>query len=242
MRSTRYRSSMRPRIAPTARPLRLLRSRAIALCIPIALFARVISGCRNSPPEPAVISRPVAASAPAAAAYRPLPAESARRIAALVADGGAPVAHDRVLRIDLPTPPSVDIVAVHVPPDRWVVGAVERDRVTVGLEGAERVFNLLNASNEAPSPVTLARIIGAMHYYPWRVFDGSSWSQTGVTTATLGPGSTPMLTSRPNATGRVLTFSYWIPEGTPGAGLHLTHIRVTDSGYLIDEAPHPDRR
>ena len=152
------------------------------------------------------------------------------------------MAHDRALRIDLATPPSVDVIAVHFPSDRWVVGAVERDRVSTGLDAAERVFNLLNAANTPPSPVDLARIVGALYYYPFRVFDGASWTQTGVTTPTLGPGSTPMLTTRPNGTGRVLTFSYWIPDGTPGAGLHLTHIRVTDSGYLIDEAPHPECR
>jgi hypothetical protein len=219
-------------VVPSLRP---------ALCRTALLVALLASSaaCRNAAPELPPAPAPPA-PARAAAPYRPALEESVRRIAAVVADGGAAPVPTRVVRLELPTPPAVDVVAARFG-ERWVVAAVERDRVTPGLLGAERIHQLAVEAGRPLSAVDLARVVGALHYYPWRVFDGGSWSQTGTHDLPHGEASPPMITPREGG-GRTLTFSYWIPEGSPGAGMHLGNFRVTDSGLIIDQAPNPTRR
>lgn len=206
------------------------------------LCALLLAGCRNSvPAEPSLRRAAPAPQPPSEERYRPPIEESARRIAAAAAvDGGASGVPERSVRLDVPAPSSVDVVATRVGA-RWLVGAVERDRVTLGMAGAERIFNLLNDARHPPTAVELARIVGALHYYPWRVYDGSSWSHTGENTPPTPAPHVPHFVDRPGGTGRALIFAYWVPEGTPGAGMHLANIHVTDSGLLIDAAPMPGR-
>lgn len=136
----------------------------------------------------------------------------------------------------------MDVVAVRFG-SKWIVGAVERDRVSIGLAGAERIHQLREDEQRPLNAIEMARIIGALHYYPYPVWDGAFWSETASTTGIIGrtTGATPILTPRPQG-GRDLTFSFFIPEGSSGAGDHLAHIRVTDSRLLIDMAPHPEQR
>jgi hypothetical protein len=146
------------------------------------------------------------------------------------------------VRLNLPTPSTIDTLAAHFPGDRWIVAAVERERVTLGLAGAERVYNALIESGSPPTAVTLARILGAYQYYPFRVWDGGTWTQTGQPDPAEPQGSSPMITPRPRTNGNTLTFSYWIPDGTAGAGMHLAHFHLTPSNYIIDDAPNPAQR
>ncbi len=209
----------------------------------IALVA-TLSACRRAPPEPSIASRSARGAADdPASSYRPALDESGRRIfAALVADGGVGAAVEQVARIEVPAVPArIDIVAARVG-GSWTVAAVERDRVTLGLAGAERILTLLNESHRPPAAVDLARIVGALHFYPWPTFDGATWSRTGEQVNGRGGSHVPQFVQRSGGTGRALLFEFWIPDGNAGAGPHMANIRVTDSGLLIDEAPRPDRR
>jgi hypothetical protein len=144
-------------------------------------------------------------------------------------------------RLALPLPEGVDVVAVRLG-DRWAVGALEEQRVTVGLEGAERVLARWREGGHSPSAQELARVVGAFAYHPWNVFV----SRVPVRTAADGGGvrvaNGAVLSPRPGNTGESLTFGYQIPDGEPGAGLHVAHFNVTPSGLLVDEAPNPWRR
>lgn len=201
----------------------------------------VASACRGGPPEPASPSTMPEALRTEQPRYRPPLDESARRLIDAIRDGGVVSAPDAVTRLDVPAPPSVDVVAVRIGA-RWVAAAVERDRVTAGLAGAERIYNLLNETRQPPTAQQLARIIGALYYYPWRIYDGSSWTQTGDPTPPPEPVAPPRFVHLPEGRGRTLLFYYCIPAGTPGAGIHLANFHVTDSGYILDDAPHPTRR
>jgi hypothetical protein len=216
-----------------------------------AIFAATsFSACKPSAPsEPQPAARPtVTPPAQRASAYRPLLEESVRRIAEAYArqraedDAAAPGTPADPRRLDVGGIASVDIVAVRFD-SKWVVAAVERDRVTLGLAGAERIHQLREDEQRALNAVEMARVIGALLYFPYPVWDGALWSETGLTTGIIGrtTGATPMLTPKPQG-GRDLTFSFFIPEGSSGAGDHLAHIRVTDSRMLIDMAPNPERR
>lgn len=225
----------------------LRQSRCVAAVVIVLCY-----GCRPSAPaEPSAQSAQPRATQdppPPEAAYRPALDESARRIAEAYRvqrqeeDASAPEAPAEPRRIDVGGVPSVDVVAVRFGA-RWVVAAVERERVTLGLAGAERIYQLREQQQRALNAVELARLVGAMLYYPYTVWDGAYWSETPLTAALTGrtTGATPILTPRPQG-GRDLTFSYFIPNGMLGAGDHLAHIRVTDSGMLIDMAPNPERR
>jgi hypothetical protein len=147
--------------------------------------------------------------------------------------------------MDLSTivPASVDVVAARAGEQQWVVAAIERDRVAIGLEGAERIYQLREQAQQPLGAMDLAAIVGVLHYYPYTVFNGQRWSETPLygTSRGLGAGATPTLAPRPQG-GRDLTFSFHIPDGRSGAGGHLAHIRVTDSAMLIDQAPNPEVR
>ncbi|MBI5517368.1 MAG: hypothetical protein HY909_26585 [Deltaproteobacteria bacterium] len=206
-----------------------MRTLALALCL---------LGCRRAPTEPS----PRAPSAPPADAPAPLPpvAAQAARVALAATDGGV-AAPGAAERLALPLPAGVDVVAVRLG-ERWAVGALERERVTVGLEGAERVLARWRDGGHAPSAQELARVVGAFAYHPWSVF------VTREVVGTLADGGGPrvasgaVLSPRPGNTGESLTFGYQVPDGQAGAGLHVAHFNVTASGIILDEAPNPWRR
>ncbi|MEI8254283.1 MAG: hypothetical protein WCJ30_01275, partial [Deltaproteobacteria bacterium] len=158
-------------------------------------------------------------------------------------DAPLPARVTSLRRLDVPgLPPDIDVVAYRDEADRWHAAAVEPAQISLGLAGAERIHTRLLARGESPTPLALARIVGALLYYPWPVFDGQRWLTTPDGFTPGGAGATPQLAPRPAGLGRALVFSYAIPEGSPGAGIHLANIRITDSGYLIDAAPNPERR
>lgn len=212
--------------------------------------ACALAACKPSAPsEPVAPVVQPARPADNARPFRPALDESLRRIAdalrreAIELDAGAPEAPSAPQRIEgVGGLPSVDVVVARAGV-RWVAAAVEHDRVTLGLAGAERIFQLREQAQRPMSAAELARTIGVLLYYPYTVFDGTRWSDTALSGSTSGrtSGAVPTLTPRPQG-GRDLMFSYWIPDGTAGAGDHYAHVRVTDSQMLIDMAPNPERR
>lgn len=220
------------------------------LCFALICAITTGAACKTSAPtEPQPAVRPsTTQQAQRPSVYRPPLEESARRIAEAYArqraeaDAGAAGAPTNPRRLDVGGLDAVDVVAVRFE-SRWIVGAVERERVSIGLLGAERIHQLREDERRAISAAEMTRIVGALHYYPYAVWDGTSWTDNEPTpaTATRTTGATPALTPRPQG-GRDLTFSFFIPEGSSGAGNHLAHIRVTDSRLLIDMAPNPERR
>lgn len=215
----------------------------VASCAVLFSFA----ACRSTPVEPGGDARVAPVRAVANAPYRPVLTSLTQRLVDSLAEtrGNAatpPRALD-VRRIELAGVPSdIDVVAWRDESERWHAAAVESDQVHIGLAGAERIYTRLAASGESPSAFTLARVVGTLHYYPWRVFDGTDWTPSPIAYTPQNVGSTPSMTQRPGGTGRTLIFSYAIPDGAPGAGFHLANIHLTDSGYLIDAAPNPERR
>lgn len=212
------------------RPLRALLA-ALALAL----------ACQRAPPEPAA-ARAADTARAASTAPPPLDAQAARVLAALAsrADGSPPPALEQRARPALPLPRGVDVVAVRAN-GRWTVAALEPDRVTLGLEGAERVLAHWREQGHDATAVELAQVVGTFAYYPRTVF-------TRRETAPGPPGAPPRptlaasLVERPGGTGRSLTFSYFVEGDAPGAGLKVAHFNVTLSGMVIDEAPNPALR
>jgi hypothetical protein len=227
--------------------MNLRRSIGLVLVIVAATLA-----CKPSAPsEPVALVRPVvqpARHADDTRPYRPALDESLRRIEealqreAIELDATAPETLRDPQRIDVGGVASADVIVARSG-SRWVAAVVEQDRVTLGLAGAERIFQLRERAQRPMSAAELARTIGVLLYYPYPVFDGTRWSETPLSNRTEGrrTGSVPTFTPRPHG-GRDLLFSFWIPDGMPGAGPHYAHILVTDSQMLVDLAPHPERR
>ena len=207
--------------------------------------------CRNTPREPSAVSPANSQEQPThTAQYQPdLEEAKARVVQAWRAwpwDADASVERTAVATeaqwLPLAVTPEVRVLAVKMGP-RWTAAAVERDRVTLGLSGAERIFQLRERAQRPMSARELALTAGALAYFPYRTFDGTQWSQTlasVVIPSSIRPNA-PMFVAKPQG-GRDLTFTFWIPDGSPGAGEHLGRIRVTDSAMLFDESPNPERR
>jgi hypothetical protein len=209
----------------------------------VACFAAPSCHRASSDVPNARMSASDASSTRAARAYRPVLDAARSRIAARLASAQSDAATDagaviRDLRhIDVPgTPTDLDTWAFRDGTGAWHTAVVSERDVAFGLEAAERILALRTARNEMPSAVDLTRIVGTLHYYPWRIYDGHDWIGAAGDTPAV-PGATPSMFTRPNIAGRVLMFSYAVPDGTPGAGIHVANIRITDSGYLIDAAP-----
>lgn len=209
------------------------------------------SACKPSvPAEPtAPTQAPPSRPADSTHEYRPaLDAALLQRVhqalreQAQLDDAAVPEQPTEPRRITVGGVSAVDTIVARVGP-RWIGAAIERDRVSIGLAGAERIYQLREQAQRPMSAAELTRTVGLLEYYPYTVFDGTEWSQTPHQTAAhaRAPGAVPTLTPRQQG-GRDLMFSYDIPDGMPGAGAHFGHIRVTDSMLLIDVAPHPERR
>jgi hypothetical protein len=207
------------------------------------------AGCKPSAPsEPAAPTVQPARPAESARDFRPALDESLRRIAdalrqrAVEDDAAAPEAPQSPRRIAIGGVPAIDVVAARVG-ERWTVAAIEHDRVSLGLAGAERIYQLREQAQRPMSAAELARTVGVLLYYPYPIFDGTTWSDTPLSNQSTGrtSGAIPVLTPRPQG-GRDLMFSFFIPNGMSGAGDHFAHVRVTDSTMLIDMAPNPERR
>lgn len=138
--------------------------------------------------------------------------------------------------VSLNITPSVKILAVKMGA-RWTVGAIERDRVTLSMMGAERLFQIRERARQPMSASEFARTIGLMAYFPGRTYDGQSWVETIASEVpSTVPRTAPTLVNRP-AGGRDLTFTYWVPDGNPSPGTHQAHIRITDSQHFIEVQP-----
>lgn len=199
-----------------------------------ACFALALAlGCQRSPAEPeAHVPRETSAVAPA-----PTVDVAARAIALAIADGGAPTHITDLRALALPLPAGLSALAFT---DRGArrVAAVDARGAAVDLSGAERVLARWAERQEHPDAQTLARVIGAFAYPRYRVLAAGE---------RVGEGSdavravTPAVAPRPGG-GRSLTFGFVIPEGEPGAGVHVARFHLTSSGLVIDESPHPERR
>ncbi len=217
--------------------------------VSLSLLLVALGACKPSAPsEPVAPTVQPTRRPETTPEYRPALDDALRRITDALRqqgsqeDAGAPIAADSPRRVTVGGLASVDVVAVRAGA-RWVAAAVEQDRVTLGLAGAERIYQLREQAQRAMSAAELTRTVGVLLYYPYPFFDGSTWSESpsGQSTAGRTTGAIPVLTPRPQG-GRDLTFSFYIPDGMPGAGDHLAHVRVTDSTMLIDMAPNPERR
>lgn len=195
---------------------------------PIVCLSLVL-GCHRAPDEPA--PRPTAAPSPARAALSPdaLRARIAPLVDAAVTD---------VTPLDLGVATHAQVVSARVG-GAPRVAAVD-DAVTFGLPGAERVIARLRSDGVTPTTRDLVRIVGAFAYHPWPVFDARQWVTLGGAQGEWSPA--PQRVMRPAGLGESLTFGYSIPEGSPGAGMHVAHFHLAPSGVIVDEAPHPERR
>lgn len=186
----------------------------------LLLLLAASGACERAPSEPRVGRSP----APATHAAEPS-LEAAVRLLGAALDAGVGPVH----RLGVPTPGgtiAVGFTLGGIPS----AALVEAERASVGRDGAERALALWSARAEVPDATRLARTVGAMVYPGCRVDVGRE----------LG-GPAPSLGAHPGG-GRVLTFSFVIPEGREGAGLHVARWRWTDSGLLIEASPHPERR
>lgn len=159
---------------------------------------------------------------------------AARRVAAAV-DAGIGLVHP----LGVPTPAGASAVGFTM----GGIGSaalVDGERAWVGRDGAERALALWVARGEVPDAARLARTVGAMVYPGCTVLPGGERPTAGEGEEPVR-GTSPSLVAHPGG-GRVLTFSFVIPEGRPGAGLHVARWRWTDSGLLIEASPHPERR
>lgn len=229
--------------APFAQALRdaVTLSRRTHLIAPfsrVSLLVVALCACRHAPAEPSGAPR----DEPSLDAHTAPPAAldaQARRVVVALADGGAPAAATRAVRLELPTPPSVDVIAVRANA-QWTVAALEPARVSLGISGAERILTLWRDRGHSPSASELGRVVGAFAYYPNTVYV-SPEAVRDLPGSPLQAAPAATLVDRPGATGQSLNFSYRIDDG-PGAGLHVAHFHVTQSGLIIDEAPNPTLR
>lgn len=143
------------------------------------------------------------------------------------------------VRLSLPLPTGVDVVAARSGAV-WTVAALEADRVSTGITGAERVLSRWRDQAHSATAIELAQVVGAFAYYPLPVYvRHESLPGAGDSGGVIATGAT--LANRPGGTGQSLTFAYRIPSG-PGEGVHVAHFNVTQSGLIIDEAPNPTLR
>ena len=198
--------------------------------LPVFLSVFIASGaCERAPAEP----HARAPTAPEAPGSPPTLDEAARRLgAALDASVGA------VVPVAAPAPPGARVVGF-TRGGMPAAALVDADGAFVGRDGAERALAAWSARGETPDPDTLARMVGALVYPGAAVLSGAQARAIDGGGGERGPG--PALASHPGG-GRVLTFSFVIPEGRRGAGLHVARWRWTDSGLLIEASPHPERR
>jgi hypothetical protein len=159
---------------------------------------------------------------------------AARRVAAAV-DGGIGPVHP----LGVPTPAGTSAVGFTMG-GMGSAALVDGERAWVGRDGAERALALWVAQGAVPDAARLARMVGAMVYPGCSVRLGGERPAAGEGEEPVR-GIAPSLVAHPGG-GRVLTFSFVIPEGRPGAGLHVARWRWTDSGLLIEASPHPERR
>lgn len=198
--------------------------------LPLLLAVFIASGaCERAPAEP----RARAPRVPGPPGAPPTLGEAARRLgAALDAAAGA------VVPVEAPAPPGARVVAF-TRGGMPAAALVDAEGAFVGRDGAERALAAWSARGETPDPGTLARTVGALVYPGARVLTGAEARGIDAGSGERGPG--PAMVSHPGG-GRVLTFSFVIPEGRRGAGLHVARWRWTDSGLLIEASPHPERR
>ncbi len=100
-----------------------------------------------------------------------------------------------------------------------------------GVTGAERALAAWRADGASPDAVTAARTISLLVC--------PTCQPPGEATGAL-PVAPSLQPHR--AGGRILTYAYVIPDGRPGAGVHVARWRWTDSDVLVDEVPHAERR
>ncbi|TAK26676.1 MAG: hypothetical protein EPO40_19335 [Myxococcaceae bacterium] len=189
------------------------------VALPLALLA-ASGACDRAPSEPRGVRSPATATRAAEPSL-----EAAARSLGRAVDAGVGPVHP----LGVPTPAgtiAVGFTLGGIPS----AALVEAERASVGRDGAERALALWAERAEVPDATRLARTVGALVYPGCAVDVGGELH-----------GPTPSLGAHPGG-GRVLTFSFVIPEGRAGAGLHVARWRWTDSGLLIEASPHPERR
>lgn len=190
----------------------------------------LLAACKRSPNEPGVGP---ARQAPASRDQTPTMEVAARLIAAA---GGAATSAPYLLSV--PAPAGTVFVRFERG-GRSSAALIDGRRAWVGAEGAERALTLWRERGEIPDASRLARTVVALAYPDYVAMLGGEAIDLGDGGVIRGPA--PAITPHPGG-GRVLTFSFAIPPGEPGAGLHMGRWRWTDSNLLIEETPHPERR
>ncbi len=190
----------------------------------------LLAACKRSPDEPTGASprevAPRGAHAPSM--------EAAARLLAGTSDAatGAPYA------LSVPAPAGTVFVRF-ARGGRSNAALIDDRRAWLGRDGAERALTLWREGGEIPDASRLARTVVAMAYPEYAAMLDRESLDLGDGGVVRGPA--PALNPHPGG-GRVLTFSFAIPSGQPGAGLHVARWRWTDSNLLIEETPHPERR
>lgn len=190
----------------------------------------LLAACNRGPDDPAGSApRPPSNGASRA----PDIATAARRLSmATDAAIGAPYA--------LPLPSPAGALFVGFSRGRGTGAAlIDGGRAWVGIAGAERALAMWRGEGERLDAGRLARVVAAMAYPDYRGLRGGESLRLGDGGSVRGLA--PSLADHPGG-GRVLTFSFVIPAGEEGAGLHVARWRWTDSDLLIEETPHPERR
>lgn len=190
----------------------------------------LVAACNRGPDDPGGL----APRRPPDNASRPPTIEAAARLLADATDAASGAPHT------LPVPAPRGTVFVGFGRTGATGGAlIEARRAWVGRAGAERAFALWRQEGERLDAGRAARVVMAMAYPRYVGLLGGESVPLGDGGAVRGPA--PALTDHPGG-GRVLTFSFLIPGGEEGAGLHVARWRWTDSDLLIEETPHPERR
>ncbi len=190
----------------------------------------LLAACKRSPNEP---GRPAPREGAPRPAQIPTMEVAARGLAA-----NSDAATSAPYLLSVPAPPGTVFVRFERG-GRPGAALIESSRAWEGVAGAERALTLWIERGEIPDATRLARTVVGMAYPEYVAMLGREPLDLGDGGVIRGPA--PALTPHPGG-GRLLTFSFVIPEGEEGAGLHVARWRWTDSNLLIDETPHPERR
>lgn len=189
----------------------------------------LLAACKRSPDEPAGFSpreRSTRGRTPTM--------EAAARLLAVTSDAATSAPYV----LSVPAPAGTVFVRFERG-GRSGAALIESRRAWVGRDGAERALTLWREGGEIPDASRLARTVVAMVYPDYVAMLGGESLDLGDGGGIRGPA--PALNPHPGG-GRLLTFSFVIPNDEEGAGLHVARWRWTDSNLLIEETPHPERR
>lgn len=204
------------------------------LCLLFETVSWAWPGCTRAAPEPPPPSRsttPIAT--PRAIAHTETLDSLMQVLETHLSDGGVQPSIGSVTELFLSLPDGLHAVEFSLHGKRHTALIADQNRrVTFRLSAVETALAYWNHRGVHPDAQTLARVIAALVYPRFTVFD------RGVSEMNL---SAPRFIARNNQ-DRVLVFAFAIADGEPGAGVHLARFHLTPSGLVIDENPHPERR